>query len=264
MSDNFFWDEAAMLASATPNPTILAIGDSWFWYPFPGGSLVNRLGPMVRSKGHVIFAKGMNGAEAYDYVDGKYAELVRVALQRYGPGLAAVFISGGGNDFAGFNDLRPLLKDNCSAQADAPGCFLSGSAGLQGFLDNMDRYYRKLIGLVYTSTTVDCSIVLHSYDYSIPSGKGVFGGQGWLQSALADAQVPPQLQQQCIRFLLDAFHDVLANICTLDPQHLVLVDSRGTLSAHEWANELHPTAAGFAKIAGTCWQPVLRDLKLAS
>lgn len=264
MSDNFFWNEATMLASPTPNPTILAIGDSWFWYPFPGGSLVNRLGPMVRSRGHVIFAKGMNGAEAYDYVDGKYAQVVRVALQRYGAGLDAVFISGGGNDFAGFNDLRPLLRDNCSAQPDAPGCFRDGSTGLQGFLDNMDQAYRKLIGVVYTHTGVNCSIVMHSYDYAIPSGKGVFGGQGWLKSALVDAQVPPPLHRDCIRFLLDAFHGVLANICTLDPAHLMLVDSRGTLGPSDWANELHPSAGGFAKIAGNCWRPVLRDLRLAS
>ena len=57
---------------------------------------------------------------------------------------------------------------------------------------------------------------------------------------------------------------MLAAICTLDPGHLILVDSRGTLNPGEWANELHPTAAGFAKIAGNCWRPVLRDLKLAS
>ena len=264
MNGNFFWDEATMLASPTPNPTILAIGDSWFWYPFPGGSLINQLGPMVQAKGHVIFAKGMNGAEAFDYVDGKYAEAVRVALQRYGSGLEAVFLSGGGNDFAGFNDLRPLLRDNCSAQAAAPGCFRAGAGGLQAFLDNMDKYYRKLIGVVYSYTNTNCLIVMHSYDYAIPSGKGVFGGHSWLRSALVDAQVAPQLQAPCVKYLLDAFHDVLDAICTLDPGHLILVDSRGTLDPGEWANELHPTAAGFAKIADNCWRPVLRDLKLAS
>jgi len=263
MSDNFFWDEAAMLASPTPNPTILAIGDSWFWYPFPGGSLINQLGPIVKSKSHVIFAKGMNGAEAFDYVDGKYAKVVRVALQRYGTGLEAVFLSGGGNDFAGFNDLRPLLRDNCSAQADAAGCFRPGSDGLQGFLDNMDKYYRKLIGSIYTHTSPNCLIVMHSYDYAIPDGKGVFGGKNWLRSALDDAQVAPQLQPACVKYILDAFHDVLATICTLDPDHLILADSRGTLGPGEWANELHPSAAGFAKIASKCWRPVLRDLQLA-
>ena len=261
---NYFWDEAAMLASDHPNPTILAIGDSWFWYPFLGGSLINNLGRIVQARNHVIFAKGMNGAEAFDYVDGKYAEGVRVALKRYGAGLSAVFISGGGNDFAGFNDLRPLLKNNCAAQTDAAGCFRNGDPGLQRFLDHVDQSYRKLIGAVYTRTTPDCAVVMHSYDYAIPSGKGVFGGQSWLKPALVDAQVPQPLQQACVKYLLDAFHGVLANICTLDPQHLVLVDSRGTLAPDEWANELHPIGAGFAKIADSCWAPALRQLQLAA
>ena len=58
-------------------PSILAIGDSWFWYPFPGGSLVNRLGKLVQSREHSILAVGHNGAEAYDYVFGKHEKNVR-------------------------------------------------------------------------------------------------------------------------------------------------------------------------------------------
>ena len=38
----------------------------------------------------------------------------------------AVFISGGGNDFAGYNDLRPLLKDDCSKFKTAAACYRPG------------------------------------------------------------------------------------------------------------------------------------------
>lgn len=31
-------------------PSILPIGDSWFWYPLPGGSLINQLGQLVAPK----------------------------------------------------------------------------------------------------------------------------------------------------------------------------------------------------------------------
>lgn len=102
-------------------------------YPLPGGSLINYIGPVVEKKSHVILAKGMNGAEAFDYVDGKYAKSVREALRLYGAGLSAAFISGGGNDFAGFNDLRPLLKDDCSAESTAKGCFRPGDSGSERF-----------------------------------------------------------------------------------------------------------------------------------
>ena len=152
---NYYWDENLMKNDGKL-PSILAIGDSWFWYPFPGGSLINYIGPVVEKKSHVILAKGMNGAEAFDYVDGKYAKSVREALRLYGAGLSAAFISGGGNDFAGFNDLRPLLKDDCSAESTAKGCFRPGDSGLKGFFDRMDEYYRKLIGVIYTRTSPSC------------------------------------------------------------------------------------------------------------
>ena len=125
---SYYWDESRM-KNAGVSPSILAIGDSWFWYPFVGGSLVNNIGDIVDNKGHVVLAKGMNGAEAYDYVDGKYARSVLEALRLYGSGLSAVLISGGGNDFAGFNDMRPLLKENCSAETTAKGCFQAGTTG---------------------------------------------------------------------------------------------------------------------------------------
>ena len=91
-----FWDEAAM-QRALVMPSILGIGDSWFWYPFPGGSLISHLGPIVEKKEHTILVQGMNGAEAFDYIDGKYKDRITGALRRYGNSLSAVFISGGGS-----------------------------------------------------------------------------------------------------------------------------------------------------------------------
>lgn len=259
---NYYWNENQMKIDGV-YPSILLIGDSWFWYPFVGGSLTNNLGPIVDAKGHILLAKGMNGAEAFDYVDGKYAKIVLEALRLYGADLSAVFLSGGGNDFAGFNDLRPLLQENCAAQTTAAGCFKGGSDGLQGFLDQMDLYYRKLIGVVYTRTPPECRIVMHAYDYAIPSNKGVFGGKAWLEPALVDAQVPPVLHQACVNLLIDGFYAMLVEITKLDPQHLFVVDSRGTLKPGDWANELHPSAAGFKKIADTRWKPVLQTIGLA-
>lgn len=41
--ENVYWD-ATLMQTQGNYPSILAIGDSWFWYPFPGGSLLNYLG----------------------------------------------------------------------------------------------------------------------------------------------------------------------------------------------------------------------------
>jgi hypothetical protein len=260
--DTHYWDETKMKNDGA-NPSILAIGDSWFWYPMPGGSLINYLGPLVAKQQHTILAKGMNGAEAFDYVDGKYARQVRETLRLYGAGLSAVFISGGGNDFAGFNDLRPLLKDDCSAEASAKTCFRGGEGGLKSFMDRMDEHYRKLIGAVYTRTRLDCLILMHSYDYAQPNGKGVFKSDAWLLPALLAARVPLALHQDCINLLIDSFHQTLHRITLMDPQHLFVVDSRGALAPGDWANELHPKGSGFKKIAHSAWKPVLQTLQLA-
>ncbi|MDB5931132.1 MAG: hypothetical protein JWR60_2839 [Polaromonas sp.] len=261
---NYFWDERAMEKAGKYPPTMLAIGDSWFWYAFVGGSLVNNIGDIVESKNHKILAKGMNGAEAYDFVDGKYAGIVNHALKKFGSGLSAVFISAGGNDFAGFNDLRPLLKPECQNETTAAGCFRDGQDGLADFMSGIDLHYRKLIGLAYTHTVPGCKIVMHTYDYAIPTGKGIFGGAGWLKPALQAAGVPDNLHHACVKHLLDAFQQVLNAIAAMDPLNLLVVDSRNTLAPHEWANELHPSSAGFKKIAWQCWHPVLKRVNLAN
>lgn len=262
MSVNYFWDERLMIETDSRAPSILAIGDSWFWYPFYGGSLINYLGEAVRSKGHFIFAKGMNGAEAYDYIDGKYARQVREALRGWRNKLQAVFISGGGNDFAGFADLRPLLKDDCSKEEEPDGCF-AAKPGLDDFFAEVDDHYRRLVGLIHASTRSDCIVVMHTYDYAIPSGEGVFG-DSWLKPALDDAQVRPDLQQRCVNLLIDRFAEVLESICESDPVHFKLVDSRGTLAPADWSNELHPTHEGFEKLVVQKWRPVLRKAGLAA
>jgi hypothetical protein len=172
-------------------------------------------------------------------------------------------LSAGGNDFAGLNDLRPLLRDDCTAATAAKDCFRSGKGGLKAFYDTMDQYYRLLIGVVYTRTSVDCHIVMHCYDYAVPNGKGVFGAAGWLKPALEAAKVPQVLHQACVVYLIDGFARMLDNIAVMDPAHLHVVHSAGTLSPADWANELHPNGKGFKKMANSAWKPLLKALDLA-
>ena len=67
--------------------------------------------------------------------------------------------------------------------------------------------------------------------------------------------------------LLPEFSDftngVLNGMNDSEKSHLIIVDSRGTLSAREWANELHPTGGGFKKIAKQAWEPILKAQNLA-
>lgn len=265
LSPNVFWDAHDMFHQGI-QPTILAIGDSWFWYPMPGGSLLNPLGKLVDEKGHVIVAVGENGAEAYDYMYGKYKKRIETLLDRYGRGLSAVFISGAGNDFAGFNDLRPMLKQDCSQATTAAACFRPDHEfeSVGWLMDKIEGSYRALVGRILAGTHPHILIVTHTYDYAFPTGRGVFGKNSrWLLPALVDAQVPEPLRHDCVKLLIDRFADVLTSISAIDPARIRRVDSRNLLVEKEWANELHPKGKGFRKLAKTAWKPVLRDLGLA-
>jgi len=262
--ENVYWDWPTMQSDGR-YPSILAIGDSWFWFPFPGGSLLHRLGRIVAPKQHCILAQGNNGAEAWDYVHGKYAKSVRTALAQHGADLSAVFISGGGNDFAGFNDLRPLLNQSCTGAASAPECFRDADAerSLEWLMRKLSEAYRMLIGQALASSNPTVKVFLHNYDFAIPSGRGIFGpGSSWLKQALDDAQVPSALQHECMKHLIRRLTQELHSIAAAFPSRVFVVDSSGTLAPGDWADELHPTPEGFRKI-GEKWRPLLAAQGLA-
>jgi hypothetical protein len=257
MADNIYWHEPLMVQDGVV-PSIMAIGDSWFWYPLPGGSLASSLARLVAPV-HTLLVFGNNGAEAFDYVNGVYAAMIEGALDRYGTSLSAVFVSGGGNDFAGYNDLRPLLGVDCSTCASADVCFNHGMAqgDVEELFDRVKQYHIELIDHVAAHVPAAARIYIHNYDYALPSGQAVIGNKAWLKPALVAAKVPPPLRAACVRYLIDQFSTRLAELEALYAGRVVFVDSRGTLNAGDWANELHPKAAGFSKIARTKWKPAL-------
>ena len=108
MARDFYW-HASQLAEDGVMPGVLAIGDSWFWYPFPGGALLHHLAPYMRKKERIVFAVGHNGAEAIDYVDGVYREEVAQALKLYGDGLTEVLILAAGVSLVKLGQLATLV-----------------------------------------------------------------------------------------------------------------------------------------------------------
>jgi hypothetical protein len=264
--NNVFWSVTELARDLSGFTTdILAIGDSWFWYPMPGGSLISFIGDEVALKGHNILVAGNNGAEAYDYVRGKYRRQVKELLRLYGPGASAVLVSGGGNDFAGFNDLHPMLMPDCSAATTSEQCFRPGNdEGTYDFLlEKMYENYALLLSRIFKAVPSSAKVVLHCYDYAVPDGRGMGGGSAWLKPALESARVPKALHGSCIRRLIDGAHGVMQSIAVGTGGRAEVVDSRGTLASSDWANELHPRPKGFQKIAQVKWRPVLQGLGLA-
>ena len=261
-----FWDERLMIDQHFA-PDILAIGDSWFWYP-----VNNLLNPLfnVLQRDYCILAYGDNGAESVDYV-GYYRNQVTEALDAWKGSIKAVFISGGGNDFAGLDDMFKIVRPDCAGVTDVDGCFNAGQP--QAIFREVTRAYTRLIGIV-RNVLPDCPIILHNYDRAIPTGKGFLGWGNWLRAPLDQAHVARRLQQQIVNRLIFELTGQLKTHAAADPAIWIADSARmvditdpadiqgpGTLSAEQWANELHPTPGGFQKIART-WKKTLKEAEL--
>jgi hypothetical protein len=106
-------------------------------------------------------------------------------------------------------------------------------------------------------------IFTHSYDYAIPSGKGVRilgieAAGGWLKDVMDARQIPARTQQEIVDHMLASFDDMLIRLeQTHDKwRH---IRTQGTLADSEWGDELHPTSAGFKKVAAK-FQAALADV----
>lgn len=240
--------------------SVLAIGDSWFWYPFVGGSILEKLAAYLKN-GDNIIAIGNNGAEAYDFASGMYASRLKYLLKFYGAGARAVLISAGGNDFAGFDDLRPMLRDDCSGCTTAQACFNTGSASTPHSFDWLQKRvqdsYSTIVGSVLAAVEPDVKVYVHTYAYAHPSGDGIAGKQ-WLLPSLLDAKVPPHLRQGCVNLLIDRHAAMLTALANNANGRVVVIDTRNVLPDDiDWANELHPKSRGFDKLVSV-WLPYLK------
>jgi len=232
-------------------PDLLAIGDSWFWYPF-NNLLIPVWGLWAGAK--TILAQGKVGAEATELASGGWLKDFRAALKGYDT-VRGVLISAGGNDFAGMDDMSRILKPDCSAAATGEDCF-NAQATVQLMFHDVADACSALLDEVKQHRP-EALVFLHNYDYAVPTGLGVLGFGHWLKAPMDAVGVPIPVQPLAVDYLINLFSDALAQVQKDYPDHVLIVDSRGTLTEADWANELHPTPAGFNKLVETAWQPVL-------
>jgi hypothetical protein len=90
----------------------------------------------------------------------------------------------------------------------------------------------------------------------LPSGipaayDGIHVAGPWIQPTMKARDIQdPGLQFKIVALMIDSLNDVMAGIANVHTPSFVHVDLRGTLGASDWANEIHPYAAGFKRLAG--------------
>ena len=257
MSGNVYWGVHGALA-ARANPSVMMIGDSWFWYPFD--NIATELGGLLPL--HQFVVVGQSGAEAADW-DTKHRKDIDYGFKFYGNSVQALMLSGGGNDVAGMKDFLRIIKDDCRAAATVDDCYRVGEP--DRLMSGLSGHYRTLI-TKYRGYNKTAPVILHHYDYAWPTGKGVFGPANWLKEPMAKARVPSALQRDLFADLvkkLKAAQKKLAKDKSLGP--ILVANTAGTLPDSQaiWANELHPTPQGFQLLAAGPFKTQLKTAGVA-
>lgn len=253
MPGNVYWGTHSLL-SAAGNATLMAIGDSWLWYPFD--NLAVELG--ARLPNHTLLVVGRNGAEAADWA-GRQRRDIDFALQMFGPGVQALLVSGGGNDIAGMDDFPALLRPDCHAAATVEDCWRSGQP--DAAIAAIEQHYRALIAR-FRAVNPHAPVVLHHYDHAWPTGQGVFGPATWLKAPMDAAQVPEPLRRALFRALIERLKARQLAMAAEPALGVLVAMTAGVLPERDaswWANELHPTPAGFRRLARQAVLPALHQ-----
>ena len=235
---------------AGESASVICVGDSWFWHPL--ASLMSGLQNCFANE-HILLIGG-SGKEAADLVDAnqRYFSMFQTALDDYKGTLTHVFISAGGNDFAGFDDFAAILKTDCSSAKFPADCY--DAVAMQALFAQIFADIETLVREVNTRAP-RAKVRLHNYDYAIPDGRHVGSSGQWLKVPMDYRKVPlpdslPRggFRREVVAILIDTFgawQQVVSDKCI----NTSFVRSAGTVADDGWRDELHPKAGGFTRIA---------------
>lgn len=241
--------------SGVPLPRVLAEGDSWFAYPrswFLVGPSSNLILMLHDLGGFDITSLAGNGDEAVAMLAGESREEL---VERFaGAHYDVLLFSGGGNDVVGRYNIDYLVRRKDGGLA---GLDLIHAGHFARRMEQVERAIRDLLGLVERfSKNPAMPVVLHTYDRPIPTGKGAkfVGGlvkvKAWIKPYLDALGVDDEEQRQIVAEMLRRYQVMLEALETEYPGRLKVVHTQGTLDpALDWKDEIHPTPAGFRKIA---------------
>lgn len=238
-------------------PTLLLVGDSWFWYP--SDNLAIEIGAKLQQQ--ILLVIGRNGSEAAEWATKERKDIERT-FDWYAAGVRGLLLSGGGNDIAGLNDFLRLLKPDCSQAIAVADCYRPGQPGAT--LSGIEGAYRAVIEKFHAYNAA-APVFVHQYDHAWPTGQGVFGPSQWLKEPMDAARVPEALRRPLFKDLMRGLRDMQIGLSLVPSLRVVVIDSAGTLPEDTslWANELHPTRAGFRLLARKAFVPAMQGQGIA-
>ena len=231
----------------------LAYGDSWFDYPLiDNGPFLSDTDVIhhLRQMGSVnplIVNMSHHGDSTVDEMSLPKQQRVIATLQDSTNWLDtgkpdAILFSGGGNDIAGEQFLIYLqTKTRATGNGLAVDRF-------ERMLDGVEASYLDLFAF-RDEHAPGVPIFGHCYDFGIPDGRHPICAGPWISPSLKFAGYNVAEGRMIVRDCLERFKARLNALATVPANNYTLVDTQGTLTDDEWANELHPKDDGFGKIA---------------
>lgn len=237
---------------------MLLEGDSWFAFPmWLRTNIVNELKVVFQEK-IVQLDLSKKGDDAREMFCGKqFAEVYRAVAEEQ-LRFECILFSGGGNDMVSTN--FPVLLRTYTNGMTWEDCL--NLARFNRRLQEIENAYRDLADL-RDDYQPEAWVFTHAYDYAIPSGKGVRilgieAAGGWIKEVMDARNIPGKIQQEILDQMLARFDDMLIRLEQTFPKWRH-IRTQGTLEDNEWGDELHPTSAGFRKIAAK-FQAALSDV----
>ena len=237
-------------------PAAFSIGDSWFDYP-----IYDNVIDLVDSMDFFAIKRHETSG----------ARLQQVVVQISGPKALApfdahtLFVSGGGNDIVEKSWIAHLFQTDV-------GQPVFDLLDAQYWQHRIDYFQEEYGDLVRGHNAEGTAVVLHGYDWLIPTGDGVtfdgfWKGKPWVRPAMLDANIIDVGRQNALgKKIVEDFNDLviapLADGARFPDGRLKVtyVNCRDAVKpASEWANELHPTPTGFKEVAAR-FVPLLPDL----
>lgn len=242
------------LSAGDRRPVIVSEGDSWFLFPVELKDVTDHL---LRHYNILSLAAAgdtlADMAQDQDYLSGLQEQRTRVR---------AFMLSAGGNDVIGEDENgEPVIT-----RIVRP--FKSGLEAKDYIDHDAFRHQIKKIGGRYADILKRAStafprlpLVCHGYDFPIPAQPNDprspwwAAKDEWLGSPMRDGLniKDARLQQEIVKLMIDAFYDTLKSLCGANHaggqfNTAWLVDNRNIVRGR-WADEIHPTSAGFLSVA---------------
>lgn len=235
-------------------PLIVTEGDSWFQFPIFLDDVVDHL-----SERYIPWSLGAAGDTVANMVLGTpgrgRTEYLRELVRHRGRARAFVF-SGAGNDVIGTEaDGTPaLLKMLRPKGHDGDPISHLDLEEVAAVMASLHDAYRQVIREIRRIPGLErLPVLIHGYDYAIPGpddDRSPIWAQPWLSGPLDRMPVrDPDTRRGIVRVLINELYSMLIQV-SRHHDHVYVVDVRDTLpTADLWADEIHPTDEGFARVA---------------